>query len=99
MGHNGTWSIVRQGDGIDLIRFFTNESLDFVTRLTTKRYLHFGSNTAQSVKAESIHQHVVFNNEVYLHIINNGKDEFIQLNYSAITVSLPQFQIVHTCYY
>jgi hypothetical protein len=68
-------AIVRHGDGIDLNRVFTNESLDFVTRLTTKRYSHFGSNTAQSDKTERIHQHVVLNNKVYLHIIKDGKDE------------------------
>ncbi len=33
-------AIDRQGDDIDLIRFFTSESLQFVTRITTKRYLH-----------------------------------------------------------
>lgn len=91
IGHNGTWAIDRQGDDIDLIRFFTNESLDFVTRLTTKRYLHFGGNTARQVKAERIHQHVSLNNKAHIHIIKDGKEEFLHLNYGAVTVSLPEY--------
>jgi len=54
----GTWAIDRQGDKSDLIRCFTDDSLQFVTRLKMSRYLHFGKNTNRQVKAERIDRHV-----------------------------------------
>lgn len=91
IGHKGTWAIDRQGDDIDLIRFFTNEALQFVTRLTTKRYLHFDGNTARQVKAERIHHHVKLKNKAHIHLIKDGKDEFIHLKFGAVTVALPEY--------
>ena len=91
IGHKGTWAIDRQGDDIDLIRFFTNESLQFVTRLTTKRYLHFGNNTARQVKAERIHHHVKLNHKAHIHLIKDGKDDFLHLEFGAVTVALPEY--------
>lgn len=91
IGHKGTWTIDRQGDDIDLIRFFTNESLQFVTRLTTKRYLHFGGNISRQVKAERIHHHVKLKNKAHIHVIKDGKDEFIHLQFGAVTVALPEY--------
>lgn len=91
IGNKGTWAIDRQGDDIDLIRFFTNESLQFVTRLTMKRYLHFGGNTARQVKAERIHHHVKLKHKAHIHIVKDGKDEFLHLNFGAVTVALPEY--------
>jgi len=65
-GTTGTWAIDRQGDNNDLIRCFTEESLQFVTRLKMSRYLHFGNNTNRQVKAEHIDRHVELNHKPYL---------------------------------
>jgi len=91
IGHKGTWAIDRQGDDIDLIRFFTKESLQFVTRLTTKRYLHYGGNTARQLKAERIHHHVKLNHSAHIYIAKDGKEEFLHLKFGAVTVSMPEF--------
>lgn len=91
IGLKGTWAIDRQGDDIDLIRFFTNATLQFVTRLTTKRYLHFGGNTIRQVKAERIHHHVKLNHKAHIHLIKDGKDEFLHLSFGAVTVALPEY--------
>lgn len=91
IGHKGTWAIDRQGDNIDLIRFFTDNSLHFVTRLSTKRYLHFGGNTARQVKAERIHHHVKLQHKAHIHVIKEGRDEFIHLNFGAVIVALPDY--------
>ena len=91
IGKKGTWAIDRQGDDIDLIRHFTTESLEFVTRLTTKRYLCYNGNVNRQVKAERIHTHVKLNHHAHIYISKNGKEEFLHLNYGAITVALPEF--------
>ena len=91
IGNKGTWAIDRQGDDIDLIRHFTTESLEFVTRLTTKRYLCYNGNVNRQVKAERIHTHVKLNHHAHIYISKNGKEEFLHLNYGAITVALPEF--------
>jgi hypothetical protein len=90
IGHKGTWAIDRQGDDIDLIGFFTGESLQFVTRLTTKRYLHFDGNTARQVKAERIHHHVKLKHKAHIHLIKDGKDEFLHVAFGAVAVALPE---------
>ena len=90
-GTKGTWAIDRQGDDIDLIRCFTDESLQFVTRLKMTRYLHFGKNTARQVKADRIHRHVKLNYKAHIYVAKDGKEEFIHLNYGAVTVALPEY--------
>jgi hypothetical protein len=90
IGHKGTWAIDGHGVDIDLIRFFTGESLQFVTRLTTKWYLHFGGNTARQVKAERIHHHVKLKHKAHIHLIKDGKDEFLHLVFGAVTVALTE---------
>jgi hypothetical protein len=89
-GTKGTWAIDRQGDDIDLIRCFTDESLQFVTRLKMTRYLHFGNNTARQVKAERIHHHVELKHKAHIYVAKDGKEEFIHLCYGAVTVALPE---------
>lgn len=91
IGQKGTWAIDRQGDDIDLIRHFTTASLDFVTRLTKKRYLHYNGNINRQVKAERIDHHVRLNHRAHIYISNNGKEEFLHLKYGAVTVALPEF--------
>ena len=91
IGNKGTWAIDRQGDDIDIIRGFTNEKLDFVVRLTSKRYLHFGNNTNRQVKAERIHNHVKIPYKAHIYITKDGKEDFIHLEYGAITVALPEY--------
>jgi hypothetical protein len=90
-GTKGTWAIDREGDDIDLIRSFTNESLQFVTRLKMNRYLHFGKNTTRQVKVERIDRHVELNHKAHIYIAKDGKEEFIHLNYGAVTVALPEY--------
>jgi hypothetical protein len=91
IGTKGTWAIDRQGDDIDIIRGFTDQSLDFVARLTTKRYLHFNNNVNRQVKAERIHHHVKTPHHAHIYITKDGKEEFIHLEYGAITVALPEY--------
>ncbi len=91
IGTKGIWAIDRQGDDIDLIRFFTTESLKFVTRLTTKRYWHFDGNINRQVKAERIHNHVKLKHSAHIYITKDGKEEFLHLKYGATTVSLPEY--------
>lgn len=88
-GTKGTWAIDRQGDNIDLIRCFTDESLQFVTRLKMTRYLHFGNNTTRQVKADRIHHHVNLTHKAHIYVTKDGKEEFIHLSYGAVTVALP----------
>jgi hypothetical protein len=90
-GIKGTWAIDRQGDNIDLIRCFTDESLQFVTRLKMTRYLHFGKNKARQVKVERINRHVKLNHKAHIYIAKDGKEEFIHLRYGAVTVALPEY--------
>lgn len=85
----GTWAIDRQGDDVDLIRFFTEEQLQFVTRLKKNRYLHFNGNINRQVKAERIHRHVQLNHKAHIYLTKDGKEEFMHLNYGAVTVALP----------
>jgi len=89
-GTKGTWAIDRQGDNNDLIRCFTDESLQFVTRLKMSRYLHFGNNTNRQVKAERIDRHVDLKHKAHIYVSKEGKEEFIHLTYGAITVALPE---------
>lgn len=90
-GTKGTWAIDRQGDDIDLIRCFTDEKLQFVTRLKSTRYLHFGGNKVRQVKAERIHHHVDTKHKAHIYISRDGKEEFLHLQYGAVSVSLPEF--------
>ncbi|MFC2111134.1 hypothetical protein ACFLQ5_01640 [Bacteroidota bacterium] len=85
----GTWAIDRQGDDIDLIKFFVQEELQFVTRLKINRYLHYGNNINRQVKAERIHHHVKLNHKAHIYITKDGKEEFLHLNFGAISVALP----------
>lgn len=85
----GTWAIDRQGDDIDLIRYFQKEELQFVTRLKMNRYLHFDNNINKQVKAERIHQHVKLNHKAHIYLTKDGKEEFMHLSFGAVTVSLP----------
>jgi len=85
----GTWAIDRQGDDIDLIRYFMKEELQFVTRLKMSRYLHFDNNINKQVKAERIHHHVKLNHKAHIYITRDGKDEFLHLSFGAVTVALP----------
>ncbi len=89
-GTRGTWAIDRQGDDIDLINFFRTEDLNFVTRLKTNRYLHFGKNTARQVQAGRIHHHVKLPHQAHIYIARDGKEEFLHLNFGAVTVALPE---------
>ena len=91
IGNKGTWAIDRQGDDIDLIQFFTTDSLQAVIRLTKKRYLHFGGNKNRQVKAERIHHHVELKFKAHICITKDGKEEDLQLKYGAITVALPEY--------
>ena len=90
IGTKGTWAIDRQGDDIDLIRFFVSENLDFVTRLKTNRYLHYGNNTARQVQAGRIHHHIKLPHKAHIYLARDGKEEFLHLNYGAVTVALPE---------
>jgi len=90
-GTKGTWAIDRQGDDIDLIRCFTDESLQFVTRLKMSRYLHYGNNTARQVKAERIHRHVELKHKAHIYITKDGKEKFLHLKYGAVSVALPEY--------
>jgi hypothetical protein len=85
----GTWAIDRQGDDIDLIKNFQKEELQFVTRLKMNRYLHFDNNINKQVKAERIHHHVRLNHKAHIYITKDGKEEFLHLNFGAVTVALP----------
>jgi len=90
-GTKGTWAIDRQGDNNDLIRYFTDESLQFVTRLKMSRYLHFGKNTNRQVKAERIDRHVELRHKAHIYVSKEGKEEFIHLTYGAVSVALPEY--------
>jgi len=90
-GTKGTWAIDRQGDDIDLIRCFTDEQLEFVTRLKMSRYLHFGNNINRQVKAERIHRHVELNHKAHIYINKDGKEEFLHIKYGAVRVALPEY--------
>lgn len=85
----GTWAIDRQGDDIDLIKYFQKEGLQFVTRLKMNRYLHFDNNINKQVKAERIHQHVKLGHKAHIYLTRDGKEEFMHLNFGAVTVALP----------
>jgi hypothetical protein len=87
----GTWAIDRQGDDLDLIKFFTEEKLQFVTRLKKSRYLHFEGNLNRQVKAERIHHHVKLNHKAHIYITKDGKEEFLHLNYGAVNVAIPEY--------
>ena len=91
IGAKGTWAIDRQGDDINIIRGFTEEALDFVVRLTTKRYLLFDNNINKQVKAERIHHHVETPHNAHIYVTKDGKEDFIHLKYGAITVALPEY--------
>jgi hypothetical protein len=86
----GTWAIDRQGDDVDLIKFFTKEQLQFVTRLKTSRYLHFDGNINRQVKAERIHNHVNFKYQAQIYLTKDGKEELLRLDYGAVKVALPE---------
>jgi len=90
-GTKGTWAIDRQGDNTDLIRCFTDESLQFVTRLKMSRYLHFGKNTNRQVKTERIDRHVELNHKEHIYISKEGKERFLHLTYGAVVVALPEY--------
>ena len=90
IGVKGIWAIDRQGDDEKLINHFMNEKLNFVTRLTKKRYFHFGYNTVRQVKAERIHHHVNLNYKAHIYVSKEGKEKFIHLRYGAVMASLPE---------
>lgn len=91
IGTKGTWAIDRGGDDIDIIRGFTDESLDFVVRLKVNRYLHFGSNKNRQVKAGRLHKHVHTPYKAHIHISKDGKEDFLSLEYGSTTVALPEY--------
>jgi hypothetical protein len=43
------------------------------------------------VKAERINRHVELNHKAHIYVAKDGKEEFIHLNYGAITVALPEY--------
>jgi len=90
IGQKGTWAIGRQGDVIDLILFFTNEQLQFVTRLTGILYWYYDGNTVRQVKAERLHHHVKLKHKAHIHLIKDGTDEFLHLKFGAVIVALPE---------
>ena len=87
----GTWAIDRAGDDIDLIKFFSKEQLNFVTRLKMNRFLHYGGNLCRQVKAERINNHVKLNHNAHIYLTKNGKEEFMHLKYGAVKVAMPDY--------
>ena len=89
VGTKGTWAIDRQGDNLHIIEHFLKEELDFVTRLKLNRYLHFNYNTARQVQADHIDRFVKLSNTATILTIEENKVKRLELEYGAITVSLP----------
>lgn len=90
IGKKGIWAIDREGDDSDLIRFFTNEQLEFITRLRL-RYLHYDNNTNRQVRSDRIHHHVDLKYKAHIYVMKEGKELFLHLNYGAIKVALPEY--------
>ena len=54
------------------------------------RYLHFDNNINKQVKAERIHHHVRLKHKAHIYLTKAGKEEFLNLNFAAVTVALPE---------
>lgn len=90
IGKKGVWAIDRQGDNKEIIQHFNHEGLTSVVRLKLNRYLHFDNNKNKQVKAERIANHVKFRYKTQLVMLEEGKVKNYEIEYGAITVSLPE---------
>jgi hypothetical protein len=90
-GKHGTWAIDRQGDNLEIIKHFEAKELNFVTRLTRKRYLHFRGNTARQVKITRIERFVNFSHKTTVMMLKNNKVKHYTLQYGALKVSIPEY--------
>jgi hypothetical protein len=94
IGVTGTWAIDRAGDNNELIQFFDEESLAFVTRLKLNRWLCFinRKGVEMMAQAERLDRHIDLPYQTVITKIDNGKEEKINIRFAITAVAFDQKQ-------
>src|ERR1044071_7878135 len=81
------------GDNNDIIEYFTNQKLQFVTRLKLNSWLctHNRNGGNIQVQTERIDRHMQLNHKARITKIEDGKETVINISFGAIKVSLPDY--------
>ena len=89
IGTTGTWAIDRAGDNNELIQYFEDESLEFVTRLKLNRWLCFKNRKGVEMmaQAERIDRHIDLPYKAIIIKIEEGKEEKLVIEYGIAEVA------------
>jgi hypothetical protein len=87
----GTWAIDRMGDNNEIIEHFTNQKLQFVTRLKLNRWLCMRNQNGGKIQiqTERMDRHMQFNHKAQITKIEDGKETVINISFGITKVALP----------
>ncbi len=88
---NGTWAIDRMGDNNQIINYFTNQKLRFVTRLKLDRWVCMKNRNggAITVQTERMDRHMELSHRAQITKIEDGKESVINITFGVTSVALP----------
>jgi hypothetical protein len=89
IGTCGTWAIDRAGDNAELIKYFEDENLNFVTRLKQTRWLVFKNRKGKeiTIQAERVDRHIDLPFKATITKIADGKEEKLIIEYGMVEVA------------
>jgi len=88
---NGTWAIDRMGDNNQIINYFTNQKLRFVTRLKLDRWVCMKNKNggAITVQTERMDRHMELSHRAQITKIEDGKESVINITFGITSLTLP----------
>ena len=89
IGNKGIWAIDRAGDNNELISFFCEKELKFVTRLKLNRWVTFNNRKGKQMQTqtERLSNYIVLPFKARITKIDQGKETQIELQYGITQVS------------
>ena len=88
---HGTWAIDRMGDNNQIINYFTNQKLRFVTRLKLNRWVCMKNKNggAITVQTERMDRHMELSHRAQITKIEDGKESVINITFGITSLTLP----------
>lgn len=89
IGTVGTWAVDRAGDDANLIKYFVEQQLHFVTRLKLNRWLvtHNRRGGVVPVKSENLSKHTSMNHRAQITKIDDGCETIINIEFGITKVA------------